>query len=63
MQVSHQPTHHVHEDVSDHNHGSLMVIPGLIQCLQKVIIQRVKDIFPYLKIETDQIGSMEDNDE
>lgn len=33
-----ETTYHVHEYVSDHNHGSLMVIPGLIQCLQKIII-------------------------
>lgn len=30
--------YHVHKDVSDHNHGSLMVIPGLVQCLEEIII-------------------------
>lgn len=23
-------THHVHEDVSDHDHGCLVVVPGLV---------------------------------
>ena len=33
-----QITYHVHENVSDHNHGILMTDPGLIECMQKIII-------------------------
>lgn len=25
-----QAAHHVHEDVSDHHHGRLVVVPGLV---------------------------------
>ena len=29
---------HVHEDVTDHDHRCLVVIPGLVQCLKEVVV-------------------------
>ena len=35
-------TDHVHEDVPDHHHGSLVVGPGGVERLQEVAVERVE---------------------
>ena len=42
-------TYHVHENISDHDHGGLVVIPCCIQSVQKVIVERSNHIFTDLK--------------
>ena len=39
---------HVHENVSDHNHTSLVIIPGRIQGLKKIVVEGLEDIIPDL---------------
>ena len=46
--VKDNDTHHIHEDVSDHDHGSLMIGPCTVQCLQEFVIQECKYILPNL---------------
>ena len=41
-------TVHVHQNVSDHNHGRLVVVPGLVQNLQEVVVQRREDVLTHL---------------
>ena len=40
---------HVHEDVPDHDHGSLVVIPGSIEGLKEVVVECMKDIMSDLR--------------
>ena len=42
-------THHIHENISDHNHGRLVVIPARVESVQKVVVQRFYDIFTNLQ--------------
>ena len=37
------------EDVSDHHHGCLVIIPSCIQCLEEVVIQSLENIMPDLE--------------
>lgn len=40
---------HVHEDVPDHDHAGLVIIPGGIQSLKEVVIESGEDIVSDLK--------------
>lgn len=41
-------TVHVHEYVADHDHSSLMVVPGRVQRSQEIIVQRVEHVATHL---------------
>lgn len=30
---------HVHQDVSNHDHGCLVIVPSLVQCLKEVVVK------------------------
>ena len=40
--------HHIHQNISDHDHGSLVVGPGSVQGLQEVTVQRIEHLCLYL---------------
>ena len=40
--------HHIHQNISDHDHGSLVVGPGSVQGLQEVTVQRIEHLRLYL---------------
>lgn len=42
-------TYHVHEDVSDHDHGCLVVVPGLVEGLQEVVVEGVQHVLSNLR--------------
>ena len=44
-------TIHIHEYVSDHDHGCLVIAPGPIQRLQKVVIQTRQHLGPNLGLQ------------
>merc|ERR1719347_348877 len=42
---------HVHENVPDHHHGGLVIIPSRVQCLQKVVVKSLQNIITHLALE------------
>merc|ERR550519_2195178 len=42
---------HEHEDVPNHDHGGLVIVPGGVEGLEEVVVERGEDIVPDLALE------------
>ena len=44
-------SYHVHENISNHDHARLMIIPCRVQGLKEVVVQRLQDVASNLEKE------------
>ena len=42
---------HVHQDVSDHHHAGLVVVPGAVQGLEEVVVEALDHVVPDLAVQ------------
>ena len=42
---------HVHQDVPDHHHGGLVVVPSCIEGLEEVVVERLQHVLPDLGLQ------------
>lgn len=46
---------HVHENVSYHDHGRLVIIPSLVEGLKKIVVEGTKDFISDLQISNTKV--------